>query len=267
MMKSVRSILLTVVAVPILVIAACSSNKMPPRSDMPVEGTFYESDGLRDFFDASGGSEQLPTKYFIEVGDHLDIVFPIQRELNVLDIIVRRDGRISLPYLGDEMAAGRTPMQLDSILTNRYAEYLKTPELSVIVRESPAKRVFVLGQVHNPGGYATDLDISLVQALSMAGGFLDGAKRNHVVVIRHLGNTRVIGVEIDVEAILEGSALQNNIMLRYYDIVYVPKTRLKSAAEVANYINDLIKTPTSLISSGWFAVNMYTAYEYYKNKD
>ncbi|MBI4721137.1 MAG: polysaccharide export protein [Chitinivibrionia bacterium] len=233
---------------------------------MPVDGTFYEPQRLDDFFKASGGFDQIPKDYYIGIGDHLDIVFPVNRDLNLLDIVVRRDGRISLPYLGDEMAAGRTPMGLDSVLTSRYMEYLKTPELSVIVRESPAKLVYVVGQVREPGGFATNLDVSLVQALSLAKGFLDGAKRENVVVIRRMSPDRVIGVEINVKEILEGSAIQNDIMLRDYDIVYVPKTRLKSATEIATLINDLVKTPTSLITTGWFAINLYTAYEYYKTR-
>lgn len=262
-----KNISLILIIMLISTISACSSNTVPPGTNMPVKGTFYESQGLRDFFTSSGGFDMLPKEYYIGIGDRLDIIFPIQRELNMVDIVVRRDGRISLPYLGDEMAAGRTPMGLDSVLTGRYTEYLKTPELSVVVRNTPDKLVYVLGQVRDPGGYATNLDVSLLQAISLAGGFYEGAKRDHVVVIRRMSPDRVIGVEINVREILEGTAIQNDIMLRDYDIVYVPKTRLQSATEIAVLINDLVKTPTSLITTGWFAINLYTAYEYYKDKN
>lgn len=250
----------------LLFLPACSSNRVPHGAQMQAQGTFYREKALQEFFAASGPS-QLPDQYLIGVGDHLDVVFPIHRELNQLDIVVRRDGRISLPYIDDEMAAGRTPMQLDSVITDRYREYLKAPEISVIVRETPQRMVYVLGQVRRPGGVTTNLDISLLQAISEAGGFDKGAKDEHIVVIRRMGKDRIIGVEVNVKAIVEGHSLQNDFLLRDYDIVFVPKTRLQSASEVAKAVTDLIDAPFSLVTKGWQAVTLYSAYEFYTDED
>lgn len=253
-------------SLPILMLAACSSNQVPQGAAMQAQGTLYEREALQEFFDASG-TRHFPEKYLIGIGDHLDIVFPLHRDMNQKDIVVRRDGRISLPYLDDEIAAGRTPMELDSVITERYSEYFKSPELTVIVREMPACMVYVLGQVMKPGGVETNMGLSLLQALSAAGGFKNGAKDEHVLVIRRMSKDRVIGVEVDVKAIVEGHSLQNDFLLRDYDIVYVPKTRLQSAAEVAQTVSDLIDAPFSIIQKGWTAVTLYSAYEYYTRED
>jgi polysaccharide export outer membrane protein len=251
-------------SLPVLLLSACSSNRVSREATAQGQGTYYKEEALHEFFAASG-PDQLPEEYLIGVGDHLDVIFPIHRDLNQVDIVVRRDGRISLPYIDDEVAAGRTPMELDSVITERYGEYLKTPELSVIVRETPQRMVYVLGQVVKPGGVKTNLDVSLLQALSEAGGMKPGAKDEHVVVIRRMGKDRVIGVEIDVKAIVQGRSLQNDFLLRDYDIVFVPKTRLQSASEVAKVLNDVIDVPFSLVTKGWQAVTLYAAYEFYTN--
>lgn len=248
----------------ILLLMACSSGQAPGNKEMQAQGTFYKEQALQEFFSASGPN-QLPEEYRIGVGDRLDIVFPIHRDMKQVDIVVRRDGRISLPYIDDEMAAGRTPMELDSVITERYREFFKTPELSVIVRETPRRMVYVLGQIIKPGGVETNLDISLLQALSEAGGFKEGAKLEHVVVIRRMSKERIIGVEVNVKAIVEGRSLQNDFLLRDYDIVYVPKTRLQSAAEVAKAVTEVLDAPFSLITRGWQAVSLYSAYEFYTN--
>lgn len=253
-------------SLPILMLAACSSNQVPQGAAMQAQGTFYKREALQEFFDASG-SRHIPEIYQIGIGDHLDIVFPLHWDMNQQDIVVRRDGRISLPYLDDEIAAGRTPMELDSVITERYSEYFKTPELTVIVRQTPTRMVYVLGQVMRPGGVETNMDLSLLQALSAAGGFEKGAKDEHVVVIRRMSKDRIIGVEVDVKAIVEGHSLQNDFLLRDYDIVYVPKTRLQSAAEVAKTVSDVIDAPFSIVTKGWTAMSLYSAYEFYTRDD
>jgi len=139
-----------------LVFQACSSNK----ASFPPAGDFYEKQQLQTFFQATNQQKVVDDEYYIEIGDVLDIVFPLFKDLTTERLIVRRDGRISLPYLGDVRAAGRTPMELDSTLTSRFARILKTPELSVIVRESAEHLIYVMGEVARPGGFKHDGPIS-----------------------------------------------------------------------------------------------------------
>lgn len=256
---------LSVIALLSMALTGCSSQKLTVDSSFPTS-QYFQRDELREFFQASGPSI-LPEEYVIGVGDHLDILFPLHRDLTAQDLVVRRDGRVSLPYLGDVMAAGLTPMGLDSVLTDMYSGILKQPEISVVVRETPERMVYVMGQVRYQGGVKTNMDISLTQAIALAGGFAPGAKETNVVVIRRVGAKRIIAVEVDVEKILQGKALENDFLLKDYDIVYVPKTRLKSAADVASNLNELLNLPFNLISRGWSIVAAQAAIEFYRRGD
>src|SRR5512139_804300 len=94
---------------------------------------WYDSQSVQQFAAETSLPAQpvLAPEYVIGVGDVLEVVFLYHNNLTTRDLVVRRDGRISLPYVGDEMAAGITPMVLDSVLTNRFGEILREPNLSV----------------------------------------------------------------------------------------------------------------------------------------
>ncbi len=238
---------------------SCSSNRA-----FPPQGRLYEKDQLEAFLGDTDGDRAMPGEYRIGVGDKLDVVFPIDEKLSTRDLIVRYDGRISLPYLGDVMAAGYTPMELDSILTRGFGEILRTPELSVIVRSSAKKLIYVVGQVNKPGGFPHEDQVSLVQAITLAGGFASGAKSKNVVLIRRMGRNRIVGVEVNVEAILKGRALNQDFILKDYDIVYVPKTRIKSAAEFSEQFMKILDPPFGLAIRAWQFVNLQAAFEFYR---
>jgi polysaccharide export outer membrane protein len=171
--------------------------------------------------------------------------------LTTTDLLVRSDGRVSLPYVGDVDAAGVTPMQLDSALTSRFSEVLREPNLSVILRAPAEKLVYVLGQVKTPGGFPYETKLTVLQALALAGGIERGAKTSHVLVIRRKGPEKVVGIEVNVASVTSGYNVQNDIWLRNYDILYVPKTRLQSAGEFIAIINDILFPPIDLVLRGW----------------
>jgi polysaccharide export outer membrane protein len=245
------------------VLAGCSSNKPLLKS----EGSMYEKEELRQFVEAAPGMRTMVPEYIIQVGDKLDIVFPLHPELTYKQLLVRIDGRISLPFLGDVMAAGLTPMELDSTLTQQFVEYLREPEVSVILHSSAKKLVYVVGEVIQPKSLSMETGLSLMQAIASVGGFKNGARTTHVIVIRRAEPDRIVGVEIDVKEILEGSAIQNDIMLKEYDIVYVPRSRIYSVAEFATVVNQIIAPPVNMVWMGWQIANIYANYEYLKTRD
>ncbi len=229
-----------------LVFSACTSKeaKRPIASDR-----LYDQERLGEFLTASGRDQT--NEYIISIGDILDVVFLYHKDLTTYSIIVRSDGRISLPYVGDVMAAGNTPMHLDSVLTNRFGEILQEPNLSVIIKKSADKVVYVLGQVKAPGGFPFEKNISLLQSIAEAGGTTDKAKSDHTLVIRREGVSKIIGVEVNVKAIMKGEAIQNDILLRNNDIVFVPKKRINSVAEFVSVVHDIIEPPYSIFLRGW----------------
>jgi polysaccharide export outer membrane protein len=219
----------------------------------------YPRQELGDF--ASETSEAPPgtEEYRIGIGDELDVIFLYHHNLDTHDVPVRRDGKISVPYVGDTMAAGLTPMELDSVLTGHFSEILRDPTLSVIVKEEATRLVYVLGEVHTPGGFEYSDRITLVQALALAGGARDGAKTAHTVLIRRQGPDMVVGIEVDVKSILNGKAIQNDLLLRRYDIVYVPKSAIYTVADFAQQVNKIIDP----VLRGWQIRTLEANYEFF----
>jgi len=168
--------------------------------------------------------------------------------------------------VGDVVAAGVTPMVLDSLLTVRYQEILRDPSLSVIIKEEAPRLVYVLGEVTRPGGYPFIDQVSLVQAISAAAGFKKSAKPAHTVLIRREGVDKIVGIEVDVKAIVSGSSIENDIMLRKYDIVYVPKSRIFTVADFAEQVNKIIGTPMDIILTGWQIRTLQANYEYFLSR-
>jgi polysaccharide export outer membrane protein len=241
----------------LILVGACSSN--PP--DKPAEPSFFSREDLARFL--SAGDESQHNDYIISMGDVLDVVFMYHTDLTTRDLIVRSDGRISLPYLGDVMAAGLRPMELDSVLTVRFEEILRQPDISVIIRKS-AEVVYVLGEVDHPGGYPFTNTISLVQSLALAGGQTPSAKLDRTVVIRREGMKKIVGVEVDLKAIIKGENIQNDFLLRKDDIVYVPKRGINSLSEFIQTVNSLVRPPFDIYKGTWDMLNAQKAYEYYR---
>jgi polysaccharide export outer membrane protein len=97
---------------------------------------------------------------------------------------VRMDGKISLPLVNDIQAAGLTPLQLREVLIERFKEFVDLPDVSVMVMEANSFKVFVSGEVKNPGVYRLRNETSILQLISMAGGFTEWANQKEIIIIR-----------------------------------------------------------------------------------
>jgi polysaccharide export outer membrane protein len=248
------------VALPMMAAGCGTGVKGADRS----EG-WYQPEAIQEFVsETSSPTPNLTPEYVIGVNDLLDVVFLYHTNLSTRDLVVRRDGRISMPYVGDQMAAGITPMALDSILTTRFSEVLRDPNLSVIVKKPAPQRVYVLGQVRTPGRFEFDDELTAVQALAMAGGVDDGGMENHAVLIRRRGVSDIVGLEVDLRGVTNGSQLSNNLHLRNYDIVYVPKHPIYGAADFMEQIGDIINVPLDAVFKGWQIANLKENYQFYR---
>jgi polysaccharide export outer membrane protein len=133
---------------------------------------------------------------------------------------VRPDGMISLPLINDVQAAGRTPNELRDQLTKRLAEYIPSPEVSVIVTEVKSIKVSVMGLVMRPGRYELKSRTTVVDVLAMAGGFAEFASRSKVAILRREGQgLKRIAFNYDK---LGSDDEQVNLYVRPGDIVLVP---------------------------------------------
>lgn len=183
--------------------------------------------------------EQLkPVDYQIIVGDKLEI-FVWQHTDLTRDIIVRPDGKLSFPLIGDIEAQGRTLTEIDSEVTKKLAEYVVSPQVSVTVKEFAGEKVIILGEVGKPGVYKFFGKASFLDMIAEAGGLTKDASRGNALVIRgelKEGTEKSEVILLDVNEILNGN-LRHNIVVYPRDIIYVSA---KPIADVARYLRDYV---------------------------
>jgi polysaccharide export outer membrane protein len=158
-------------------------------------------------------------EYLIGPEDVLDIVVWGQAELT-RTVQVRPDGRISLPLINDITAAGLSPMALRANLVRGFveSETIKNAEISVMVREVHSMRVSVVGQVRTSGRFELRNRMTVLDALAMAGGLTDFAKKDRIRVQRRDGTI----VMLPYDRLFDESDPRVNVVLRAGDIVIVP---------------------------------------------
>jgi polysaccharide biosynthesis/export protein len=134
---------------------------------------------------------------------------------------VRRDGKISLPLLNDLQAAGLTPTQLGSEIVERLRATIVHPQVTVIVSQMSSLRIYILGQVAHGGAYPLVPDMTVMQALSISGGFTPFANLKKIYVSRPENGTDKI-IPINYKDVIRGRNTQQNIRLKAGDTIVVP---------------------------------------------
>ena len=133
---------------------------------------------------------------------------------------VRPDGKVSLPLVNDIQAAGLTPATLREQVTERLAEFIPTPEVSVMVREVHSRKVAVVGAVKTPGRFELKSPMTVLEVIALAQGFTDFASRDRIVVLRQTGTTTT-RMPFNYRKIAEGVD-QENFFVKPGDVVVVP---------------------------------------------
>lgn len=162
-------------------------------------------------------------EYIIQAGDKLDVKFYYSAHLNE-SVTVRPDGRISLQLVHDVQAASLTTSELVALLNKKYASYLNDPDISVIVRSFDSQKVYVDGEVGRPGVMTLEGYMTVMQSIAGAGGLKDSARGSEVLVIRRNGLKKPFVLTVDLAAVMNGTDTTQDIVLKPYDIVYVPKS-------------------------------------------
>ena len=158
--------------------------------------------------------------YVIGAQDVLDI--NVWKEPDVSRIVpVRPDGKISLPLLNDVQAAGLTPAQLATQVTESLKKYVTNPQVTVIVTTINSQRVYILGEVTRPGAFPLIPGMSVLQALSSAGGFTQFAKVKSIFV-RRLENGKETKFPFNYKDVISGKKPEQDILLKAGDTIVVP---------------------------------------------
>lgn len=173
----------------------------------------------------SGGGALV---YTLQVGDLIELRFPYAEELDVT-APVRPDGKLAVPHAGEIEAAGRTPADFRQAILEALAGTLRDPEVTVVVKEFRAQRVFVTGEVTTAGAVEYRPGLTALQALSAAGGYRETASRQAVLILRPDQPGQLQVLSLDVRRQREQIA---DLVLRPDDIVLIPRSGIAKVNQV-----------------------------------
>ncbi len=240
-----RTILLAAFALPLAAtgLTACGHVDGEPITPTVRSTADFPNIGYADW------SDQEPDYRFFP-GDEVEVTVPSAVELNK-SVVVQPDGRVALPLIDPVMAADRTIGELQAALTQAYGAQLLRPQVQVSIKATAPLKVFVGGEVGNPGVYDMAGDGDALRAVIQAGGFKPSAKRSAVVIIRRGPNGRAMLRTADL---LSGmtSGRADLVPLRRFDIVYVPRSGVSEAGLfMQQYFRDLLPISFSYAINGF----------------
>jgi len=158
--------------------------------------------------------------YLIGPGDVLDISV-WKDEALTRACVVRPDGLISFPLIGEIMATGRTVTDLKAEMADKLVRFVPEIVLSVDIKQINSMIVYVIGKVNAPGRFALTVNVNVLQALSTAGGLNPYAKSRKIKIFREgTGETTIF--PFDYDEVVDGRHLEQNILLKRGDVVVVP---------------------------------------------
>lgn len=175
-------------------------------------------------------------------------------------VIVRPDGRISVFPIGDVVAAGHTPRELEAALVDLLSANLKQPRVTVEVSKIAGNQVHVLGRVERPGSFPAEPFFTVMQAIAAAGGFRDDAARNSVLVFHRVGAREVSVAVIAVDRMLKRGSLAADLPLSRFDIVYVPRNTIGNVSVFAQQLFAPFSSALSTSLVGWELFNLDRVY-------
>lgn len=172
-------------------------------------------------------------------GDEIDVRFRYWPEMDDVQTI-RPDGKISLQLVQGVDAAGLSPEDLQAKLVELYTDKIRDPDIVVIVRTLVNHKIYVGGEVLNPGLFDMRGRMTALEAIMMAGGFdTASAHLKNVVIVRHIDGKRYAGA-VDMKAALKNPE-SASFFLQQNDIVYVPRTAIDQANQfVDQYFNKMV---------------------------
>jgi polysaccharide export outer membrane protein len=171
---------------------------------------------------AGGAAVVMPSSDFV-IGpeDVLGVVFFREKDMSA-DVVVRPDGKISLPLMNDIQAAGLTPDQLRERVEQEASRYFEDPNATVIVKQINSRKVFITGQISHPGPYPVVQPTTVLQLIATAGGLSEFADAEHIIIWRTNEVGQQVSYAFNYKAVSRRRNLQQNITLKPGDTVVVP---------------------------------------------
>jgi polysaccharide export outer membrane protein len=173
---------------------------------------------------ASGNMENrvLPPGYKIGAGDLLQINVWRELEASAAGVVVRPDGKISLPLVKEISVQGLTPPELEKMLADKLAQYIRNPDVTVTVREIHGRKVYLMGAVKKEGAILLLSDMTIMQLLAEAGGVTEYAKKKKIYILR-TENGKQRKIMFDYTAAIKGEKIEQNVQVLPEDVIVVPQ--------------------------------------------
>jgi len=215
-----RMILILFMAAGVLLAYSVSLSRAGEGDAAPRMKASEGSERIAPLTALSPATEPGKEGYLIGSGDVLDIAVWKDEALTRL-CVVRPDGFITFPLVGEVRAAGRTASQVKAEIEKRLARYVPEVTLSLEIKQINSMIIYVIGRVNSPGRFILNVDINVLQALASAGGLNPFAKRNSIKILRH-GSDETTLYPFEYDEVIEGRHLEQNIFLRRGDVIVVP---------------------------------------------
>ena len=179
-------------------------------ADIPTKGSITEA----------RPAEAIDEDYRVGSGDVIRI--SVWKELEVSsEVVVRPDGKITVPLINDLFVSGKTPMEIQQIVEEKLTPFITSPSVTVTVLQIRSKKVYIIGEVGRTGAYQITQPTTILQILTEAGGLRPFAKEKSIYVLR-TQNGKLEGFPFNYKDVLRGRRMEQNILLQPGDTVVVP---------------------------------------------
>jgi polysaccharide biosynthesis/export protein len=197
--------------------AAGSSTPTPSQEPGPVPAS--PQPALPDH--PASASRGVPDDYVIGSGDTLQISVWKEPEASVPVAVVRPDGKVTVPLIKEIEVAGLTPTQAEQKITERLTKFITDANVTVVVATISSKKIYVIGAARKEGPLPYTYGMSVMQALSEAGGITEYAKRKKIYILR-TENGREYRLDFNYDEVVKGERMEQNILLLPSDTVVIP---------------------------------------------
>jgi len=170
--------------------------------------------------------EERDERYRIAAGDSFDVNFELSPEFNQTGVAVQPDGFVTMRSVGDIYVQGQTVPELSQTIREAYSKILNDPIISVNLKDFEKPYFVADGQVSRPGKYDLRGDVTLTQAIAIAGGFNQNAKASQVLLFRRVSDQWMEAKLIDVKKMHKSLSLKEDPTIHPGDMLFVPKTTL-----------------------------------------
>lgn len=227
---------LIVVLMSVFVFAACISEAQEGRGLESSSSNLPASPASPANSAAAGTVPHLQSRdqrYRIWAGDSFDITFDLSPEFNQMGVTVQPDGFVSLRGVGDLKVEGQTVPELTNTLRTAYTKILNDPIMSVVLKDFEKPYFIADGQIGKPGKYDLRGQITLTEAIAVAGGFTDKARHSQVLLFRRVNDQWLEARILNVKKMEKSGNLSEDLFLHPGDMLFVPKN---TYSKIEHYI-------------------------------